>query len=147
MLLTPKQAADLRQVSVATIHYWVKTGKLKPHRQGRNLLLSQTELESLKTPNKVPQPTEEHRAQGLITRAEAAQLLWVTERQISYYTKMGYVKRHYVLGNKKHYLVKETEVRAQVELIPQRIEARKPILRAYALNQPKDARGWFVKQN
>jgi len=147
MLLTPKQSAELKQVSVATIHYWVKTGKLKPHRQGRNLLLSQAELESLATPNKVPQPTEEHRALGLITRAEAARLLWVTERQISYYTKMGYVKRHYVFGNKKHYLVKAEEVKAQVQLIPQRIEARKPILRAYAMKQPKDARGWFMKQN
>jgi len=91
--------------------------------------------------------TKEHREAGLITRKEAGDLLWVNETVISYYASKGYIKKHYVFGNNHHYLVSKAEIQEQVKLIPQRIEARKPALRAHALSQKKDARGWFMKSN
>ena len=84
--------------------------------------------------------------ENLISRKEAAELLWVKTKQISYYVRHGYIKPHYVFGNDYHYLVDRDEVLAQARLIPERLAARAPRLREAALrqNQPKDERGKYI---
>jgi hypothetical protein len=81
---------------------------------------------------------------NLITREEAARLLWTSKESIGYYVRMGYIKRHYVLGNNYHYLVDRDEVLAQLDSIQERLDSRKPALRVKAKNQ-KRVGGKFAK--
>lgn len=143
-LVTPKEASKEVYVSVSMIRYWVKKGKVKKHYKTENEYFYLVDLDEVKQASKGMQGLIESAPKNLITRKDAADLLWVTETEISYYASMGYIKRHYVLGNKYNYLVDKDEVKAQVKLIPERIEARKPRLREHALSQPKDRRGWFL---
>lgn len=59
---------------------------------------------------------------NLIPRKVAASILGMSERNITYYVRQGYLKPYYVFGNTKHYLVDEEQVRAQFELIEIRAE-------------------------
>jgi hypothetical protein len=74
---------------------------------------------------------------NLITREEAAELLWTSKESIAYYVQKGYIKRHYVFGNNYHYLVDREEVLAQQYLIQERLDARKPALSIKAKQQSR----------
>lgn len=144
-LVTPTEAAKAVFVTNGMISYWIRKDRVRKHYvvngNKRNYLV---DLDEVKQASKWKENLSKTLPENLITRQEAAQLLWVGENEISYYARMGYITKHYVLGNKYHYLVDRDEVKAQVKLIPQRIEARKPVLRAFALKQPKDKNGKFL---
>ena len=143
-LVTAKEAAQSVFVSVAMVGYWVRKGKVKRHYTNDTKYFYLVDLDEVRQASKGMKGLIEASPPNLITRKEAAELLWVGENEISYYANMGYITKYHVLGNDYHYLVDRDEVRAQVKLIPQRIEARKPRLREHALSQPKDSRGWFL---
>ena len=146
-LVTPTEAANAVFVTKGMISYWIRKDRVRKHYvengNKRNYLV---DLGEVKQASKWKDTLMDTLPENLITRQEAAALLWVGENEISYYARMGYITKHYVLGNKYHYLVDRDEVQAQVKLIPQRVEARKPVLREYALKQPKDKRGRFIPQ-
>lgn len=83
----------------------------------------------------------------LIQRKVAASILGMTERNISYYVARGYLKAHYVLGNNKHYLVDEAEVRAQFDLIELRAELYRQLrIREEQVNpRPRKGNRWTTR--
>jgi predicted site-specific integrase-resolvase len=146
-LVTRNEAAKSVFVTVGMISYWVKKGRIKKYPiagTSRNYLV---DLDEVKKASEWKKYLIEDLPDNLITRQEAAKLLWVQNAEISYYARMGYIKKYYVFGNKYNYLVDRDEILAQVKLIPQRVEARKPILRERALRQPKDRNGKFLPLN
>lgn len=143
-LVTVKEAAKVVFVTPAMVGYWVRKGKVQRHYTNDSKFFYLVDLDEVRQASKGMQALIESAPSNLITRKEAAEMLWVSEKEISYYAKMGYITKYHVLGNRYHYLVDRDEVRAQVKLIPQRIEARKPRLREHARSQPKDERGWFL---
>lgn len=144
-LVTPTEAANAVFVTKGMISYWIRKNRVQkhyvPNGNKRNYLV---DLDEVKQASKWKEALFETLPENLITRQEAAELLWVGENEISYYARMGYITKHYVLGNKYHYLVDRDEVKAQADLIPQRLDARKPVLREFALKQPKDKNGKFL---
>jgi DNA-binding transcriptional MerR regulator len=143
-LVTPKQAASSVFVTRSMIVYWVKKGLVKKHYTEGNNYNYLVDLDEVELASKGRAGLIDSQPKNLITRQEAADLLWVSEQEISYYATKGYIKRHYVLGNSHHYLVDRDEVLAQPKLIDKRVESRKPRLRELALNRKKDRRGWFL---
>ena len=76
-------------------------------------------------------------------------MLGVVPKMISYYANMGYIKKHYVLGNSKHYLVDVNEVLEQPERIAKMYasEERKAHLREIANRQKRDSKNrYFVSE-
>jgi hypothetical protein len=60
--------------------------------------------------------------------------------------RRGYLKKHYVFDNDYNYLLDRDEVLSQTNLIKERMEARKPILREAAIkqNQLRNENGKFI---
>ena len=144
MLVTPREAASRLFVTTGMIGYWIRKGRLTKHPiGGRNYLVDLDEAERASK-------WREYLDENLVTPNEAADMIGVGVRQISYYAKMGYVKKHYVLGNSKHYMVDKNEVLEQPRRIAEMLasEERKARLRKIAANQPRDSRGRnFVSTN
>lgn len=149
-LVFPGEAAKLFYVTPSMVYYWVKKGRVKKHYldvpagRWKPYKVSISEIESIRG------FWREHVAEGypdLITRKEAASLINVSLSMITYYARMGYLNRHYVLGNNVHYLVEREQVLAQPDRIakmyrdPERLEN----LRRHALNQPKVGK-FFAKR-
>lgn len=86
---------------------------------------------------------------NLITPAEAADILWVSTREISYYVKRGYLTPHFLLGNDKHYLVDKHELKEKVlDPMPDRMSHtdRKEELSRIARELPRDSKGHWAKK-
>jgi hypothetical protein len=86
---------------------------------------------------------------NLITVSEAAEMIGVVPREISYYANKGYIWKHYVLGNSLHYLVDVNEVLEQPERIAKMYgsEERKAYLREVASQQKRDSNNrYFVSK-
>ena len=116
-----KEAAKLAYVTPGMVYYWVKDNRLATHpdpKRPRSYLVDLDEVKRLARTTKL----EERPAANLISRKEAADLIYVGDRMICYYVKMGYIKAHYVLGNDKHYLVDRDEVLAQPALVLYRMK-------------------------
>ena len=144
-LVTPKEASKAVYVTTGMIAYWIRKGQVKKHYVLDNnwrYLIDLDEVRQAQQFGRVRFNSQPDR--NLVTPKEAADYLWVSISEIRYYARKGYIKKHYVLGNDYHYLVDLDEIKAQPEQMKQRIENRKPILREYALKQPKDIRGWFT---
>jgi predicted site-specific integrase-resolvase len=146
MLVTPREAASELFVSYGMIAYWIRKGRLAKHpTSGKHYLVDLDEARRASRWNALDGLPD-----NLITPNQAADMIGVVPRQISYYTKMGYVKKHYVLGNSKRYLVDVNEVLAQPERIKQMLssEERKEHLRKVASRQKRDSRNrYFVSTN
>jgi hypothetical protein len=143
-LVTPKEAAKRIFGSVGMIAYWVKKGRVQRHYVLNNKRNYLVDLEEAKKARDWKETLRETLPKNLISRKEAADLLWITETEIGYYARMGYIKRYHVFGNDYHYLVDRDEVLAQPKLIDVRVEARNPRLREHALSQKRGERGWFL---
>ncbi len=137
-LVTPKVAAEQFGVTVGMIWYWLKKGRINRYPiegRPRNYLVSLDEVwEAVEWKDNLL-GSHPH----LVTREEAARLIGVNPREISYYAKMGYLQKHYVLGNGKHYLVEREQVLKQPQRIAEMYSApeRKQKLRELALSQPR----------
>ena len=149
-LITPREAASRLYVTTSMIGYWVKKGRLHrhyPNGNTRNYLIDWEEAKvaaDWRNFKYLEQP--EH----LVTPNEAADAIGVNPREIGYYARMGYIQKHYVLGNSYHYLVDINEVLEQPERIAKMYcsEERKAHLREIAKNQPRDKRGrLFVRKS
>ena len=147
--MTTKEAAGIVYVTSAALKYWVNKGKLKkypsPDGHIRKYLVDLDEVIELYETDwkqKVRQTVPEN----LISRKEAAQLLWINEKSIGYYVRRGYLKKHYVFDNDYNYLLDRNEVLSQTDLIKERMEARKPFLREAAIkqNQLRNENGKFI---
>jgi DNA-binding transcriptional MerR regulator len=80
---------------------------------------------------------------------DAAEMLGVVPKMISYYAKCGYIAKHYVLGNSRHYLVDVNEVLEQPERIARMYSSqeRKAHLREIASKQKRDSKNrYFVSE-
>jgi hypothetical protein len=143
-LITPMEASQAVYVTRGMIHYWVRKGRVQKHYTEGNSYNYLVDLDEVIKAQNWKEELMKTFPKDLITRNQAADLLWVSASEISYYARKGYIQKYYVLGNSKNYLVSESEVRQQPKLIPLRVEARNPILRQHALNQPKDSRGKFL---
>ena len=143
-LVTPSEAAKAVFVATSMIGYWVKKGRVQKHYVLNNKRNYLVDLDEVKKAQAWKEELKSSLPENLISRKEAADLLWVTETEIGYYARMGYIKKYYVFGNKYHYLVDRDEVKAQPKLIDGRVEARNPRLREHALSQKRDDRGWFL---
>lgn len=143
-LLTPKEVAKELFVTVGMIHYWIRKGRLKKHptSNGYNYLV---DLEEARFASNWKKNVAEANP-DLITKKEAADMLFLTERSVSYHISVGHLKRYYVLGDNRHYLLHKDEV---VELLYSepyyKNEDRNEKLRQLALKQKKDKKGKFCK--
>jgi hypothetical protein len=145
-LVTPKVAAKEVFVTGSMISYWVKKGRVKKYPiegMSRNYLV---DLDEVRKAFNWKNEIIENRNDDLISRSEAAALLYVEETVISYYARRGYIKKYYVFGNDFHYLVSKSEVLAQVEEIQKRIAEHADKLRKHYLANPqmKDRHGKFI---
>ena len=132
------------------IGYWIKKGRLQKHYLEGSTRHYLVDLEEAKRASNWRNIRYSELPENLVTPNEAADAIGVDPREISYYTKMGYVKKHYVLGNNHHYLVDINEVLEQPERIAKmyRSEERKAHLRMIAKAQPRDKRGrLFVRKS
>lgn len=148
-LVTRKEAAKTIYMSEGILSYWVREGRLTKHPipgRNRTYLVNLDEVKELASRNKrdllmksIPD--------NLITTREAGRLLSVTDRQICYYASRGYIAKHYVLGNDRHYLVDRDEVLAQIDLIDDRLRHTHRIdeLREQATKMKRGTNGWWVK--
>jgi predicted site-specific integrase-resolvase len=145
-LVTPKVAAEQFGVTPGMIWYWLKKGRINRYPiegKPRNYLVSLDEVwEAVEW-----RATLLDSHPDLITREEAARLIGVNQREISYYAKMGYLRKHYVFGNGKHYLVERKQVLEQPKRIAEMYSApeRKQKLRELAKSQPRSG-SLFVKR-
>jgi DNA-binding transcriptional MerR regulator len=146
-LVTPNEAARSVFVTRGMIAYWVRRGSVKKHYSFTNQYNYLVDLDEVVLASKGRSGVINMQPDNLITRQEAADLLWVTAQEITYYVSKGYIKKHYVLGNDYNYLIDKDEVLAQPRLIGERLEGRKPRLREIALTRKKDRRGWFLPVN
>jgi hypothetical protein len=145
-LVTPKVAAKEVFVTGSMISYWVKKGRVKKYPiegMSRNYLV---DLDEVRKAFNWKNQIIENRNDDLISRSEAAALLYVEETVISYYARRGYIKKYYVFGNDFHYLVSKSEVLAQVEEIQKRVAEHGEKLRKHYLANPqmKDRHGKFI---
>jgi len=143
-LVTAKEAANTFYVTYSMVAYWIKKGKVKKHYVLGSTWQYLVDLEEVELASKGMDGMKSNAPSNLITREEAAQLLWTSKESIGYYVRMGYIKRHYVLGNNYHYLVDRSEVLAQLDLMQDRLDSRKPALRVKAKKQ-KRLGGKFAK--
>lgn len=143
-LVTTDEAAKAFYVTRGMISYWIKKGRIQKHYVLGSNWSYLVDLDEIETASKGMEGIKETVPENLITREEAAKLIWVSKESIGYYVRMGYIKRHYVLGNKYHYLVDRDEVLAQIDLIQKRMDDRKPILSAKAKQQQRIG-GKFIK--
>lgn len=148
-LIFPQEAAKKFYVSPSMIYYWIKKGRIKKYYLEKPVnfqpyKVSISEIEATKGDWK------DHVAQqnpNLMSRKDAAELIGVSPNQITYYAKMGYLKRYYLLGNDKHYLVDREEVLQQPArvLAMYRSEKRREHLRQIAKAAPRDGK-LFIKK-
>ena len=142
-LVTPKKAAEKVFVTRGMIFYWIRKGRVKKHyvlEHGYNYLVDL---------NEVIAATEGHKANAknypnLITVAEAAKLVFVSEPSIRYYVSRGYLQRHRVLENQKYYLVDKDEVLYVADTVEERSRG---LLKNYAVKRPptpRDIHGRFT---
>lgn len=147
-LVTRKEAAKAIYMSEGILSYWVRKGRLDKHEVSKSGRFYLVDLDQAKKLSKMTKREllRESIPDNLISTKEAASLLHVTDKQITYYAKKGYIKKHYVLGNDKHYLVDRDEVLAQPELSEERIRHswRLAELRIQAGTMKRDSRGWWV---
>ena len=148
-LVTRKEAAKTIYMSEGILAYWIRLGRLKTYPvagSSRKHLVDLAQVQELARRNKRDILMKDT-PNNLISTKEAGRLLYVTDRQICYYAGRGYIKKHYVLGNDRHYLVDKDEVLAQIDLIPDRLRHRDNIevLREKASMMKRDARGWWTK--
>ena len=143
MLVTPREAAKELYVSIGMIAYWIRKGRLEKHPiGGRNYLVDLDEARRASRWNRMDGIPE-----NLITINEAAEMIGVVPREISYYANEGYIWKHYVLGNNYHYLVDVDEVLEQPERIRKMLssEERRAHLREVAKRQKRDSKNrYFV---
>ena len=144
--MPPKEAAKNTYVTSAMIYYWVRNGRLKKYQVDGLSRNYHVDLDEVIRVSKTDRFSERP-AGNLISRKEAADLIWVGDRMICYYVKMGYITAHYVFGNDKHYLVDRDEVLAQPKLIQERMRhtARLKELSEHAKTLPRDSRGYWTK--
>lgn len=150
-LVTRKEAAKAIYMSEGIIAYWIRLGRLKTYPvpgSSRKHLIDLDQTKELAQRNKRDILMKDVPS-NLISTKEAGRLIYVTDRQICYYAGRGYIKKHYVLGNDRHYLVERDEVLAQIDLIPVRLRHRDNIevLREKATKMKRDARGWWMKED
>ena len=136
-------------MSVGTLSYWVRDGRLTKYPiEGvkREYLVNLDEVKQLATKSKRGLLME-NLPENLITTQLAGELLSVTDRQICYYANRGYITKHYVLGNDRHYLVDKDEVLAQMDLVEDRLRhvGRIDELREQATKMKRSTNGWWVK--
>jgi len=148
-LVTRKEAAKTIYMSEGVLSYWMRNGRLTKHPipgKSRQYLVDLDEVKSLVGRSKRELLMKDI-SPDLITVNQAADLIYVTTRQISYYISMGYIKQHYVLGNKRNYLVSREEVLAQPALVKERLTNswRLAELRLQAGTMKRDHRGWWTK--
>lgn len=143
-LVTAKEAAKTFYVTHSMIAYWIKKGRVKKHYVLGSTWQYLIDLDEVKIASEGMEGIKASAPSNLITREEAAKLIWTSTESIGYYVRMGYIKRHYVLGNNYHYLVDRDEVLAQLDSIQERLDSRKPILSIKAKSQ-KRVGGKFAK--
>ena len=145
-LVTPKVAAEQFNVTTSMIWYWLKKGRIKRYPiegKPRNYLVSLNEVWGAIEWKENLLDSHPH----LITTEEASRLIKVSQHEIRYYAKMGYLRKHYLLGNGKHYLVERDQVLKQPQRIAEMYSSpeRKQKLRELAKSQPREGR-LFVKR-
>jgi len=151
-LITPHEAAKLAFVTDTMITHWTKSGLLKKYPTAnfhkRNYLVDSEEVKNIMGLSKFEIILKRYSGR-LISTKEAADILKVGTRMISYYAQMGYIKRHYVYGNKIHFAVDRYEILALPSQIEDRIHHRDRIeeLREQVKKLKKDHRGWWVKSD
>jgi DNA-binding transcriptional MerR regulator len=149
-LVTPKEAASRLYVTIGMIAYWIRKGRLHKHYLEGNTRNYLVDLEEAKRAANWHNLRYVGLPEHLVTPSEAADAIGVGTREIGYYARMGYIQKHYVLGNNHHYLVDINEVLEQPERIAKmyRSEERKAHLRMIAKAQPRDKTGrLFVRRS
>lgn len=151
-LITPAEAAKLVHVSSPMIGYWIKHGWLKkypnPSGHKRNYLVDSNELKQIAGSTKFELILRDY-PENIILPKDAASLLGVGTRMITYYAEMGYIAKHYIFGNSKHYAVDREEIMAVALEIDDRIHhvGRIEELREHSKTLKRDSRGWWVRSN
>jgi predicted transcriptional regulator len=154
-LVTREEAAKAVYVTEAMVSYWTRKGRANKYfvlGNKKEFLVSMAEIvyASHWRENEIARITSgEYDSVGrMITRAEAAELLYVSEPQISNYCRRGYLTRHYLLDNKKTYFLELDEV-LQVTMKRKKVEEKRVHdlkMRYWENPFPRDERGQrFVK--
>ena len=147
-LVTPAEASKTLYVTPGMIHYWVKKARINQYpdpKRPTRYLVDLDEAERASKTNKFNDKATEE----LLTPSQAAKLIGVGVRSISYYAQMGYLKRHYVFeNNNKHYLVNREEVLAQPALVVERLKhtGRLEELSKQGKAMPREANGHWTRR-
>jgi hypothetical protein len=121
-LLPAKEIAEKLGVDVAMIHYWTKKGRIVKHQPDPTKRRFFFDIEQVRAIQ--GQSMYDGIPDNFITRKEAGDYLWVTDAEIGYYTRRGYLTKHYVLGNDYNYMLDEAEVKKVPEIM-RNIELRR----------------------
>lgn len=146
--MTMSEAAKILYVTPGMIQYWVEQSRIAkypdPKRPSRYLVDLEEARRASRT-NKFNDKTNDK----LVTPTEAAALIGVGTRSISYYVQMGYLTPHYVFeNNNKHYLVEREQVLAQPELVKQRLKHTNRLeeLSRIGKEMPRSPNGHWAKR-
>jgi DNA-binding transcriptional MerR regulator len=151
-LITPAEAAKLSHVTTPMIGYWIRNGWLKKHPTAsghkRNYLVELDEVRQVAGCTKFELILRGY-PDNIILPKEASALLGVGTRMITYYSEMGYITKHYIFGNTKHYAVDKNEIEALASAIDDRIHhvGRIEELREYSKKLKRDSRGWWIRND
>jgi len=121
-LLSARKVAKALGVDVAMVHYWTKKGRLTRYQPDLTKKRFFYDIEEVRAVQ--GRTMYDGVPDNFITRKEAADYLWVQAPQIGYYTRRGYLTKHYILGNDYNYMLDEAEVK-NVPKILQDIEMRR----------------------
>ena len=143
-LVTANEAAKALYVTRGMIHYWIRKGRVKKHK-GSNDWNFLVDMEEARFASNWQKNILEANP-DLITKEEAADLLLLSKRSVSYYVDTGRLKKYYVLCSDKYYLLHKDEVIELSYREPFYLnEERNEKLRKKALLQKKDKNGKFCR--
>jgi hypothetical protein len=143
-LVTANEAAKALYVTRGMVHYWIRKGRVKKHK-GSNNWNFLVDMEEARFASRWQENIMEQHP-DLITKEEAADLLLLSKRSVSYYVDTGRLNKYYVLGSDKYYLLSRDEVIELSYREPFYLnEVRNEKLRKKALLQKKDKNGKFCR--
>ena len=97
------------------IHYWTKKGRIVKHQPNPTKRRFFFDIEQVRAT--MGRSMYDGVPDNFITRKEAADYLWVSDAEIGYYARRGYLTKHYVLGNDYNYMLDEAEVKKIPEIL------------------------------
>jgi hypothetical protein len=148
--MTMREAAEQLHIPYSAVVYYAMKNKIRKHpTTPKRFLVDVNEVwDAFEHASDITYITPELRAAGYITRIEAAKILYVTDRQITYYIQRGYIHRYFLLSTKRNYLLKLEEVYGVPAILRYNAENHAAHLKEILLKnpQPKNKHGKYISR-